>query len=31
MFLKLEIWISVVCKKKNINKDEEFFAENLLL
>ena len=31
MFLKLEIWISVVCKKKNINMDEEFFDENLLL
>ena len=30
MFLKLEIWISVVWKK-NINMDEDFFDENLLL
>ena len=30
MFLKSEIWVSVVCKKY-INMDKEFFDENLLL
>ena len=30
MFLKSKIWVSVVCKKY-INKDKEFFDENLLL
>ena len=30
MFLKSEIWVSVVCKKY-INMDKEFFNENLLL
>ena len=30
MFLKSEIWVSVVCKKC-INMDKEFFDENLLL
>ena len=30
MFFKLEVWISVICKKY-FNMDEDYFYENLLL